>query len=397
MPSSPYRKNVGAVIRGILNGVKHTPQTISSVLGINQEKLEKIVRGEAELTEDIEKALISFPGINQRDFYSPEDQYLFPVVDDTDGGVVILRAQDTLNSRRTLTRGPQDIPYYIYADTAMSNISTFRPEWIKELYVYDGESVDELPDWTFNKGHFEHQITYFIGPVNFYWMDKAGKRHVCRMNTGDTNYIVPFVPHTFTTRRSGEGLILAVTYGGAISNPDFRSKIASLSVEEFLQLLKRKLPSIPEGNIFGGIGVLKHSGAPRITSKSFDTISLINPDCQPATKATELIIKGANGNEDIDGCYSSDRWGYNLGDSSVVLRWGDNKKPKVCLIEPGDSFFIKPGTVHTFRAVNNQTGKLLVIDIKPQEGDPNTELALIEKYAGDNGLKRVHTETTRWY
>ena len=103
-----------------------------------------------DLTEDVETALSSFPGINQRDFYPPEARHLFPVVDDTDNGVVVFSAKDTLKSRRTLTRGPQNTPYYIYADTAMSNISTFRPEWIKELYVHDGENADD--DKHFNQG-----------------------------------------------------------------------------------------------------------------------------------------------------------------------------------------------------------------------------------------------------
>ena len=219
-----HRSDIGAVIRGLLNGLKHTPQTIGPVIGIEPEILEEIIAGKTGLTDNVEKALFSVPGINQRDFYFPDVQHLFPVIDDTDNGVVVFRAQDTFKSRRMLTRGPEKIPYYVYADTAMSNTSSFRPEWIKELCVHNGDSADELPDWAFNKGHFEHQVTYFIGPVNFYWLDKNGKRHMCKMNTGDTNYIVPFVPHTFTTRRADEGLILAVTYGGAISKPEFRSR-----------------------------------------------------------------------------------------------------------------------------------------------------------------------------
>ncbi|MDP3696580.1 MAG: hypothetical protein Q8R55_00950, partial [Candidatus Taylorbacteria bacterium] len=209
-----HKANIGSVILGLLNGLKHTPQTIGPVLGIDPEKLEGIIQGREPMTKEIEEALITIPGINQRDFYPAEAQHLFPVIDDTNDGVVIFRKDTTEKSRRTISRGPESIPYYIYADTAMSNLSSFRPEWIKQLYVHDGKRADDLPDWAFNKGHFEHQVTFFIGPVNFHWKDKEGKNYVCQMNTGDTNYIVPFVPHTFTTRRNGEGLILAVTYGG---------------------------------------------------------------------------------------------------------------------------------------------------------------------------------------
>jgi len=380
VPIKPqHRNNVGSVIRGLLNGVKHMPQTIGPVIGVEPEILEEIIAGKIGLTENVEKALLSVPGINQRDFYFPDVQHLFPVIDDTDNGVVVFRAQDTFKSRRTLTRGPEKIPYYVYADTAMSNTSTFRPEWIKELYIHNGENADELPDWAFNKGHFEHQVTYFVGPVNFYWIDESGKRHVCRMNTGDTNCIVPFVPHTFTTRKEGEGLILAVTYGGAITDPEFRSRISSLGMDEYLRYVRNNLPTLPSfvvKELAGGVNICRYP-------------DFIHPAHQPNTKAEELTVS-----EFVTELKDSDRWGYNISNSDVVLRWGDNSVK----LESGDSFFIKPGVTHSFVQMDmGHEGKLLIVDIKPQPGDLYVELALIEKYAGEAGLRRVHTETTRWY
>ena len=41
------------------------------------------------------------------------------------------------------------------------------------------------------------------------------KKKVARMTTGDSMYISPYVPHTFTTRKNKEnilGSILALTY-----------------------------------------------------------------------------------------------------------------------------------------------------------------------------------------
>ena len=70
MPIKPqHRNNVGSVIRGLLNGVKHMPQTIGPVIGVEPEILEEIIAGKIGLTENVEKALLSVPGINQRDFY----------------------------------------------------------------------------------------------------------------------------------------------------------------------------------------------------------------------------------------------------------------------------------------------------------------------------------------
>ncbi len=85
-------------------------------------------------------------------------------------------------------------PYYEYRDTAMSQIAPFRPEWIVELCRVDNnDSNNSNIQW--NNGHFMHQFTYFIGEVNFYFMDTNGEKNVAVMNTGDSMYITPFVPH----------------------------------------------------------------------------------------------------------------------------------------------------------------------------------------------------------
>ena len=85
---------------------------------------------------------------------------------------------------------------------------------------------------------FMHQFTYFIGNVNFYYVNELGEKCVEVMNT-DSCYITPFVPHSFTTRSdsSEPGLILALTFGSnlsgdsqlelsALSDPELASKFA---------------------------------------------------------------------------------------------------------------------------------------------------------------------------
>ena len=68
-----------------------------------------------------------------------------------------------------------------------------------------------------NNGHLMMQTTLFIGPVDFYWKDEGGVVHRQEMNTGDSNYISPFVPHSFTSRDPDvEAIIIAVTYGGNV-------------------------------------------------------------------------------------------------------------------------------------------------------------------------------------
>ncbi|CAK9005662.1 Methylphosphonate synthase, partial [Durusdinium trenchii] len=85
----------------------------------------------------------------------------------------------------------------------------------RNLLVTSGDPLD--PDIQMNNGHLMMQTTLFIGPVDFYWKDRHGKVHRREMNTGDSNYISPFVPHSFTARKDApEAIIIAVTYGGAV-------------------------------------------------------------------------------------------------------------------------------------------------------------------------------------
>jgi methylphosphonate synthase len=122
--------------------------------------------------------------------------------------------------------------YYEYRDTAMSSLSQFRPEWIKELCIVDDDDPDnEAVQW--NNGHFLHQFTYFVGPVNFYYRGADGAKCVAVMNTGDSMYISPFVPHSFASRRNdtGElGVILALTYGDKLGG-ETRQEISALGAE----------------------------------------------------------------------------------------------------------------------------------------------------------------------
>jgi methylphosphonate synthase len=141
--------------------------------------------------------------LNERD--------LLPLHDDVPDGVRICRLADSLASERVLQRGGAD--YYSYRDTAMSRVSTFRPEHIRMLQVVsDNDPRNSAVQW--NDGHLLYQFTYFVGPVNYYY-SWQGVSYCVEMNTGDSVWGVPFAPHSFTSRDAGrDAYILALTYGG---------------------------------------------------------------------------------------------------------------------------------------------------------------------------------------
>ena len=196
--------------RKILNDLKRRPEDAARELNIPSEEINKMLNGELDPDFRLLKKATEIWPINLNDFFGIED--------DTINNYKIFTKAESNNTTRIMQR--KNKPYYKYKDTVMSKISPFRPEWIEELIVIN-DSNPENPDVVFNNGHFLHQFTYFIGPVNFYYIDENGKKKLEEMNTGDSMYISPYTPHSFTTRKNKEnnlGLILALTYTDKVDN-----------------------------------------------------------------------------------------------------------------------------------------------------------------------------------
>ena len=203
---------------GILNDIKRRPEDAARELKVSLDEINSILSGKKELSADIiEKATKIWP-VNARDFYI--------IHDDCPQGIKIMRSEESKQSSRIMERASH--PYYEYRDTAMSKTAPFRPEWIMELCsVDDNDPRNKLVQW--NNGHFLHQFTYFIGEVNFYYIDSDGGKKVAVMNTGDSMYITPFVSHSFASRNGAKqpGLILALTYGSKITG-DIQQELSTL-------------------------------------------------------------------------------------------------------------------------------------------------------------------------
>ena len=198
----------GHYFLGLINDLKRRPEDAAKELNISVEDIMDIIEGRKEISSEIIARAKKIWPVNSRDFFLIED--------DCPNGIKIMRAVDSAKSSRIMERG--GAPYYEYRDTAVSSIGLFRPEWIEELCeVEDNDPNNNVVQW--NKGHFMHQFTYFIGDVNYYYIGPDGKKNVAIMNTGDSVYGTPFRPHSFTTRKgaSKNGLILALTYGNQLS------------------------------------------------------------------------------------------------------------------------------------------------------------------------------------
>ena len=203
---------LGARILSEANDLKRTPEALARELNRDPATVRRVIAGEA----DAETARSLLAAMAETYPISLAD--LWVEADDTEDGVKVMRRADSDASSRVFERQDRtgaETPYYDYRDTAMSRLAPFKPEWIRPLRVVEDADPDN-PDVAYNNGHLMHQLTFFIGAVNFYWRID-GRGYCAETNTGDSNYITPFVRHSFTSRDAqNPGLIIAVTYAGEV-------------------------------------------------------------------------------------------------------------------------------------------------------------------------------------
>jgi methylphosphonate synthase len=212
MVESEYLKSIGARILSEANDLKRTVESMADDLNIDSKYLQKVIDGNCTKVD-------TFNIINLIEKTYPVDSSdLLLINDDCQNGILYFSADQSKKTSRIFDRIDKKnkrTQYYEYRDTAMSKLSPFKPEWIKELRIVS-DSNPNNPDVAYNNGHFMHQITFFVGPVNFYYIID-GKKFCKEMNTGDSNYITPYIPHSFTNRdKSQEAYIVAVTFGGNV-------------------------------------------------------------------------------------------------------------------------------------------------------------------------------------
>ena len=436
-------KRMGENFRCIINDLKRRPQDAAKDLGVTEQGIIDIIEGKTTLSQElIEKATSVWP-INTRDF--------FLLNDDTPTGIKIMRKEDSEKSARIMDRAGK--PYYEYRDTAASSLALFRPEWIQEECFVENDDP-ENPNVQWNNGHFMHQFTYFIGHVNFYYRDQDGNKQVFVTETGDSMYITPFVPHTFTTRTNPEnkkGLILALTYGNKVVGEaqqelsalgkdlssqfalDFTSKEkacsdlikfykdgASLSSEELAkrtEIPKERLDSYEQGTAVPEISeVKKIAAALGVNSKEllpFDEIEQ-KVITQKHDEGKKWIFKDAyemvsmaetkslpnskaiectilkEEGKEFDIKNGLHQYVYNIGTSPVKIFWEKEGQQYEEILNPDDSCYVEPFVPHCFR----NKGKLIILRIGGRiVGGPQTELSLL----GKGNAKRAIGETLQWF
>ena len=180
--------------------------------------------------------------------------------------------------------------YYRYRDLTMSKFAPFRPEYIEMLQSVETDNPLD-PDVVYNRGHFLSQVTMFFGPVNFYY-EINGKKMVQEMNTGDTNFISPFVPHSFTKRdKTKEAFIVAVTFGG-------RAKRALIDLERIPVNLNTLVKSKKDPVSFRKSRIERYLQNEMITEDEFVKSCIANDIS--VTRAFKILNGGQPTNKEVN-------------------------------------------------------------------------------------------------
>lgn len=398
----PLDANFGAEFIRMLSSAKLIPSQAARRWNIDEVHIRDVMSGNVAPSQQLEEAIKNSTPLNLGDLYSSEVKDKFSAADDTTDGVVIVHAAESDDTIRALSRTSDTgvkFVIYDYADTAVSRVSesTIIPERIWEKMIIDKDFSEKAPRWSFNQGHFEQQMTYFIGKVTTYWTDSNGSVHHVNMNTGDMEYHIPFVPHLFTKRDDEEALILAVTFRGELGTRDFLNSIKDMSEEEYMSRIRKQLDKINTEQLSTGkVGFfVKHfKDAKDVSEGVYKIRTLLNGvPFQQDTLGLEYTVPASSANiEGYDIKIDAERWGYVLGDSHVKLSWSGHGE----ILSPNSSFFIKAGIHHSLRSVDRKEGQVIIMQVKPKQENPWNTLALALHYTGEEGVNRARKETKQW-
>ena len=448
---SRYHRALGARILAVANDLKRTSDSLAKELNFSLETVNSVISGESDektahelIYAMVEKYPISLPEI-------------WIDKDDTDAGVKVMTSSESRASARVFDRVDSDgllTPYYEYRDTAMSRGAQYKPEWIRQLRIPKTMDPYDL-DVVYNNGHALHQTTFFVGEVNFYWQH-GDVRYCAELNTGDSNYITPYVPHSFASRREKElGLIIAVTFGAEVqrsladmnyldedaavdlvADPRITQKAFLARVRRWAQAESLSFTQLTDRIIEGGID---ESRARKLLDEGNYTVEELDVIAQALRiKPTDLQVTSLLEDEEVVVSRRIDQLPRSYPNENTptcelreLARTRHQpllKSFEVCtipgavtefrhslheyiynfgeipvhlhwassysqILNPGDSAYVRPFVKHSFKS-SVGTGSLLVV--RTPGGLSESVVAEFSTYQ-ENGRNRIIKETTQWF
>jgi hypothetical protein len=383
--------NPSGIVLRLLNQVKHTAKSFADTYNLDFENLENFLNENESKIQPILESLIAHPGIDLRVLFKPEVAEKIQMITNRESNVVAMSAEDSMLSARIFNRGPSKsgkTPFYKYFDTAVIPSSPFRPELIEQLKFFDGES--DLESCYFNNGHFEDQLTLYLGNVNLHWMELNNGQKIFKASRFNTSYKLPFVPHSFTSRTHAIGRILAVTYLGPIASKSFQDLIQNNSLDELCQILENyqatEEPNQPIVFTAGMKPKLKN------LSEGFkSTVLLGGVHGQPSSTITLLQFPSETETALLP--TANHQWFFNCSDVSIKASWDYSDFD----FTPNSSIAVSPQTRITVSNTSFNKAEIVSFAARSGEGDPMLQAKRILTAAGPSAISRMQHETVQWF
>lgn len=343
-------------------------------------------------------------------------------VDDCVSGVRLRRA----NSWKAATKIVRcnGAPYFEYGELAASCITACTPQHLRMLRVVDdNDPANPAVHW--NKGHLLYQITYALGPVNFYF--RWGGESVCvPLEEGDSLFSLPFLPHSFASRGKHPACALVLSYPGSLVGST-RHELSALGYEaargfamvpgsdsygallwSFLDALAMppaelrqrtdlsgarvaailagesdplpaELASLaavlnvnvrdllpPRTHTHNGVQVVRTADAaswmyPDAERPAYAVTRLAGDPLHPYTTALELRVLDPGDREHVWLMTHQHQYLYVLGQSTVRFRWHRDGGQYVTKLHPGDTAYVQPGVPIRFGVTTGPSARLVLL------------------------------------
>ena len=383
--------NPSAIVLRLLNQVKHTAQSFADAYNLDFENLESFLNDNESNIQPILESLIAHPGIDVGTLFKPKIADKIKLRTNRETNVAAMSAEDSMLSARIFDRGPSKsskTPFYKYFDTAVIPGSPFRPELIEQLKFFDGES--ELESCYFNNGHFEDQLTLYLGNVNLHWIELNRGQRIFKASRFSTSYKLPFVPHTFTSRTHSLGRILAVTYLGPTASRSFQDLIQKNSLNGLCKILENYQVTEESNEPV----VLTAGMKPDLInlSEEFQSRLLLGGVIGQPSSTIELLRFPKETKTSLSP-KSSHQWFFNCSDVSVRASWDSSDFE----FTPNSSIAVSPETLITVSNTSNKNAEIVSFAARSGEGDPMLQAKRILKAAGPSAISRMQNETIQWF
>jgi len=386
--------DASTTVRRLLNQIKHTAESFALIYDLEIINLYNFLAGRVCDPQPILNALISHPGVDVRTLLNINSMSKFNDQLSQIHNVVTMSGVDSRKTARVFNRGPSKdskTPFYSYFDTATTPTSPFRPELIEPLMFTDGSS--DIHRSYFNHGHFEDQMTLFLGDVNLHWLTNSSEQQIFTATQFATSYKLPFIPHTFTSRPEHCGRILAVTYLGAIANQEFVSFSKDLTLNKLCDLLDAYEP-VDNLRSDYNLGVVT-STAPttsQIYSGNSQRVQLIDQiPGQPNSSVSLLCVSPKS--ELIIPPNLNHQWLFNCSNTSAETSWEDGAFD----LAPDSSMAVSPMTELKVQNPNCDIATIACFSVRAGDGDPFLHAKRILKYVGRDAVSRIQHETCQWF